>query len=60
MESGSMIRLRARELTLMRMALTIMVTGLTINSMDGAWSLGLMVLNTKVNIEMAKKKAEGS
>jgi len=60
MENGSMIRLKARELTLMRMALTIMVTGLTINSMDGAWSLGLMVLSTKANIEMAKKKAEGS
>jgi hypothetical protein len=50
-----MIKLTAKELTHMLMALTIMATGLMINSTDSAWSHGLMVLSTKDNTRTAKK-----
>lgn len=45
--NGSMIKHMAKELTLMQTEHITMVIGLMISSMDWAWNLGLMVLNTK-------------
>lgn len=55
--SGLMIRHMARVLTRMPMERTTMEIGWKISSMDGAWNLGQMVQNMKVNISMGRKTA---
>lgn len=44
----------------MLMELIIMETGLMINSTDTAWNLGLMELNMKDNIRMARKTGKAN
>jgi hypothetical protein len=55
-DNGLEIRLMVKEHILMLMVHTIMVIGSMTSNMGTEWSLGLMVLNTKVIILMEKKK----
>ena len=56
--SGSTIKLMVKVLIPTLTEPTIMVIGSTINNMVSEWSLGLMVLNTKVTTSTGRKKAK--
>lgn len=58
--SGSTIKLMVKVLIPTLTEPTIMVIGLTISNMVSEWSHGLMVLNMKVTISMARKRVKES
>lgn len=56
--NGSTTKLMVKVLILTQTEPTIMVIGSTINNMVSEWSLGLMVLNTKVTTSTGRKRAK--
>ena len=58
--NGLTIKLTGKELTRTLTVLTIMESGLMINSTAGAWNHGLMEPNMKDSIETARKMERAS